>query len=166
MTALRILLPAAALMLIGAAAGDSFEPGAWEKRVDFISATQNGVAVPDFSTPPPEIKRRCISPAIAADPGRLIYPRERPDCRTSSRSMADGRVAFTGECDGENGGKIAISADGGYDRIGYTLDTVTEIPADGGPVFMTARITARRLGVCTKDDIPVEKDLEAPPPAG
>lgn len=149
---------ALALLCLAAGSADSFEPGAWEKRVDFVSATQDGKPIPDFDAPPADVKRRCVSAAVAADPARLVFPRDRSGCSTLSKSMAGGLVALTAKCTNPDGSAAEISAEGSYDRTGYTLDIVTEVPTPQGAAFITAKVTARRLGACTKDDQPIEQD--------
>lgn len=156
------LLPAA-LLCIAAGNPEGVAPGAWERSVEFVSATQNGQPIPDFKTPEPnpDIVRRCVPPEVARDPGRMIFPPTKSGCRVLSQSLADGKARFTGECEDGGPQAILISGQGSYSRTAFDLDTTSEVPTSDKPIILQVKISARHVGECRKDDPPFDLAAES-----
>ncbi|MGF7146787.1 hypothetical protein FHS96_000396 [Sphingomonas zeicaulis] len=145
-------LAAAALLLAGAG-DEAMRPGAWERRTEFVSATQGGKPVPEAASEP-DVRRRCVPPD-AANAARLILPPPNADCAIVDSQIAGGAVRFSGRCNADEAGPLILSGTGTYDAGSYAVDIVTESPAEPAPVIVTMRVTARHVGECAPGDEPL-----------
>ena len=142
----------AALALAGAS-DEAMRPGAWERKIEFVSATQAGKPVEGFM-PETDIKRRCV-PADAANPERMLLPPRNDDCSISESLVAGGTISFAGRCTQEEGEPLSITGKGRYDATSYAMDVVTESPAEPVSAVVTMRISGRHVGACAPGDEPM-----------
>lgn len=142
----------AGLALAGAS-DEAMRPGAWERTIEFISATQAGKPVEGFA-PETEVKRRCVPPE-AANPERMILPPQNDDCAITENRVARGVIDFSGRCSQEEGEPLIITGKGRYDPASYTMEVVTESPAEPVSAIVTMRISARHVGECAAGDEPM-----------
>ena len=131
---------AAALLVAGAgpAQAQAILAGAWQIRL-----TQIGVPGAQ-----PAVATQCVSRLQAQDPA-VIAQRVRPraDCIVSTRPAGEGQYAWTFEC--------PQSVMRGRGQLHYTSSAMqgeihSSTQVGGASILMTQKITAKRVGPCSR----------------
>lgn len=140
-----LLLLAGLAPLAAAQAAPAVNPGQWESRM-----TVEDMAMPGM--PPnvlaimkgnPTVTRYCLTPQEAeADPKKMLNADK--SCKLNRFSMAGGNLDAQMQCQTEQG-PATITMTGKYSAEAYAMTSRME----AGPMTMTSRVSARRLGPCT-----------------
>lgn len=94
----------------------------------------------------------CITPDVAAEPARyfLLPDRER-ECKPQG-TVANGRVAMTGECNMRGMGKMMVTSTGTYEPRSLDVTWNAQGIFGGQPVIMIFVMRGRYLGACRGDE--------------
>lgn len=125
-----------ALIAAAAPAFADVEPGNWELTVTTeIDGMPGGMA--------PVTRSRCISPAEARDPSRLLGGAE---CEFSNRRDSGSEITFDVSCSGA----LPMRGSGSVRYSPQSIDGSLDISADssGQKIVTRSRIAGRRLGAC------------------
>ena len=151
----RRLFLAPALILSAAAQADSgpIEAGEWEMTTHFTTVEVPGmpqVAEDAMREMRPYIRRRCITPAEAANPTGDLLSSASENCRYSQVHFSAGRIRVEGACPLEEGnGEMHLTWEGSYTATTMAGDIRTTTVGANPELRMQGTITARRLGECT-----------------
>lgn len=129
----------AMLAAVSAAARADVEPGSWELSVTTLMDGMPGQIGPLVQT-------RCLTPADARDPARVLGPAGTGGCEFSNR-RDDGNVfSFDLRC----GGQVPMRGSGSVRYGAQFMDGELELAGDAsGQKFVTrSRVSGRRVGPC------------------
>ena len=135
---MRYLFLAVMLAAAAPAWAQSIMAGEWQ-----ITLSQSGI-----QGAPPATGMQCVSGFEAGDPG-VIARRARPraDCTTTSTPAGEGEYAWTFDCP-----QSGMSGRGQmhYRSTEMSGEIHSSTRVGGARIDMTQKITARRVGPCTK----------------
>ena len=142
-----MLLPA--LLLAAAGSDTPLSPGLWEIRNTPGVATLDGQTLDDLPLGEIRTQQVCLAAAEAADPAAFFARDKQADCRITSASTADGKVAIDGVCPNpEEGNDGTLKLSGRYGGDSYELDFLTRAEDFQGVMTFSGKLTGRRVGAC------------------
>lgn len=91
--------------------------------------------------------RQCVVETDAIQTDHLTEQFGIPSCRTTSQSLASGRISLQIQC-GSGSNRLTLTGNGTYTDERYVLTSDVAIKLDGTSVRMTTRLSAQRIGDC------------------
>jgi hypothetical protein len=146
-----------------ATGGVELQPGQWEYTTEIVGMSEadlppelRGGPLPSYSF------RYCLTPEEARDPDAFFRSADSDNddddsCRFEDFSFSDGRLRATAHCayDGETS---VARLEGRATPTSYELNMDGTVTENGETVRMQTRITARRIGECTAEQLAEQSD--------
>jgi hypothetical protein len=141
--ALAGLIAGGAAVCLAQAGAPQFEPGLWEVTSTVQSADTPGAATKQ----PPNVSRRCLSPADAAKGPEGLLLSARPDCTASRSTMADGKLDALLHCAADTKDAMTVAIQASFAPKSYTAVSNIVMASDG--LAMTVNVTGKWVGACS-----------------
>lgn len=144
-----------------AAATLKLQPGLWSVKTDITKLDMPGAGDPQIANAIGAMMKKrqsvavthCLTEAEAANPSTKMFGgRDGAQCRRDTLVMEGGQLKSAITCTRGKEGSLTVTAAGSYSPTGYVLTSemnMTNPGMPGGAMTMSARVTGKRIGICT-----------------